>query len=123
MGRLDAERDALPVELAGLGVFPGSPAAVWAAPVVTETLLARQAALATGVPDARCHGHCEHGRWAPHVRSGHAEAPGRAVEVPAPLWRGPLRGRLDQLELVRFRPVAVLRSAPSGRRAAGAHPR
>src|SRR5688572_22548207 len=35
----------LPITLAGLGVFPGDPPVVWAAPVVTEALLARHAAL------------------------------------------------------------------------------
>ena len=95
--------------LAGFGVFPGSPAAVWAAPVVTETLLARQAAL-VAAQAAPCHGHHRPGHWVPHVTLGHAEAPGRAVELLAPLWRGPLCGRLDRLELVRFRPVSVLRS-------------
>jgi len=34
--------------------------------------------------------------------------------VLAPLWRGPVSGRLDRLELVRFRPVEALRSLPLG---------
>src|SRR3712207_1159984 len=53
--RFGAEWGALPVALAGLGVFPGAPAVVWAAPVVTEALLARQAALVAAVPEAPCH--------------------------------------------------------------------
>jgi hypothetical protein len=78
---------------------------------VTGELLARQAALVAAVPDTACHEHHRPGRWVPHVTLGHAEAPGRGLEALAPLWRGPIRGRLDRLELVRFRPVAVLRSA------------
>ena len=111
VGRFGVEWHALPVELAGFGVFPGAPAAVWAAPVVTGDLLERQSALVATVPGTLCHEHYRPGRWVPHVTLGHTDAPGRALEALAPLWRGPVRGRLDRLELVRFRPVAVLRSA------------
>lgn len=109
--RFGAEWGAFPVDLAGFGVFPGSPAVVWAAPVATETLLARQAALvaAAGTPP---HEHYRPGRWMPHVTLGRTDAPGRAVEVLAPLWRGALSGRFRSLEVVGFRPVVVLRSLP-----------
>ena len=84
---------------------------------MTETLLARQAALvaALGAPP---HEHYRPGHWVPHVTLGHADALGRAMETLAPLWRGPVSGRLNRLELVRFRPVAVLRSLPLGRASA-----
>ena len=112
VARFGGEWDALPVVLAGFGVFPGAPAVVWAAPVATGTLLARQAALVAAVPEAPCHGHYRPGHWVPHVMLGQAEAPGRALEVLTPLWRGALPGRLHGLDLVRFRPVVVLRSLP-----------
>ncbi len=110
--RFGAEWGALPVALAGFGVFPGAPAAVWAVPVVTETLLARQAALVEAVPGAPCHEHYRPGRWVPHVTLGQTDAPGRALEVLAPLWRGARTGRLHALDLVRFRPVVLLRNLP-----------
>ncbi len=110
--RFGAEWGALPATLAGFGVFPGAPAVVWAAPVVTGELLARQAALVAAVPDTACHEHHRPGRWVPHVTLGQVEAPGRALEMLAPLWRGPTSGWLDRLKLVRFRPVEVLRGLP-----------
>ncbi len=108
VARFGAEWDALPVEFAGFGVFPGAPAVVWAVPVAAEALLARQAALVAAVPGAPPQAHWRPGRWVPHATLG------RAVEVLAPLWRGPFSGRLDRLELVRFRPAAVLRGSPLG---------
>ena len=114
VGRFGAEWDALPVALAGFGVFPGTPAVVWAAPVATEALLARKAALVAAVPDAPCHPHHRPGDWVPHATLGRTDALGRAMEVLAALWRGPISGRLHRLELVRFPPVAVLRGAPLG---------
>ncbi|CAA9226745.1 MAG: hypothetical protein AVDCRST_MAG04-906 [uncultured Acetobacteraceae bacterium] len=112
--RFGAEWDAMPVALAGFGVFPGAPAVLWAAPVVTGALLARHAALVAAVPDTPCHPHYQPGRWMPHVTLGQTDAPGRGLEVLAPLWREARPGRLDRLELVRFRPVSVLRSLPFG---------
>ena len=91
VGRFGAEWDALPVALAGFGVFPGAPAVVWAVPVATETLLARQTALVAAVTGAPCHEHYRPGRWVPHVTLGQTDAPGRALEVLASLWRGRCR--------------------------------
>jgi 2'-5' RNA ligase len=112
--RFGAAWDALPVSLAGWGVFPGEPAVLWMAPVTTAALLARQAGLVAAVPDAAPHAHFVPGHWVPHVTLGRTGAIGRAMEVLAPRWPGPLAGRLDRLELVRFRPVTVLRSLPLG---------
>ncbi len=110
--RFAAEWDALPLALAGLGVFPGAPAVVWAAPVVTEALLARQAALVAAVPGVPCHEHFRPGHWVPHVTLGRTDAPGRALEALAPLWRGAVLGRLHGIDAVHFRPVVVLQSLP-----------
>lgn len=100
------------VAFAGFGVFPGDPAVVWAAPVVTVALLERQAALVAAVPELPCHEHNRPGRWVPHATLGQTGAPGRALALLAPLWPGPFSGRLDRLELARFRPVEVLWSVP-----------
>lgn len=114
VARFGAEWGASPVEFAGFGVFPGAPAVVWAAPVVTGALLARQAALVAAVPGAPPEAHWRPGCWVPHTTLGRADALGRAMGVLAPFWPGPFSGRLDRLELVRFPPVAVLRSLSLG---------
>lgn len=104
--------DALPVTLAGLGVFPGEPAVVWAAPVATEALLARQRALHAALAAFPVHAHYQPGAWVPHVtlsKDGGAPA-SRIVEAATAAWDGPISGWLDRLELVRFRPVEILRS-------------
>ncbi|EFH09373.1 2'-5' RNA ligase family protein [Teichococcus cervicalis] len=115
----------LGVTLAGLGVFPGAPPVVWAAPVVTPPLLARHAALHAALraarPDCLVHEHYRPGAWVPHVtlsqRSGGAAGP--LVEAAGSAWRGPIRAICRRLELVRFPPVAVLRSEPLAAAAAG----
>ncbi|MBR0666132.1 hypothetical protein GXW71_17360 [Roseomonas hellenica] len=48
----------------------------------------------------------------PHVtlsKEGQASA-ARTIEVATAAWEEPIIGRLDRLELVRFRPVEILRS-------------
>lgn len=105
--------DALPVTLAGLGVFPGEPAVVWAAPVATEALLARQCALHAALAGFPVHAHYQPGAWVPHVtlsKDGAAPAD-RVIAAASAAWDGPISGLLDRLELVRFRPVEILRSA------------
>ena len=113
--RFGAAWDALPFAPAGFGVFPGAPAVLWVAPVVTGATLARQAELVEAVPDAPCHPLYRPGQWVPHVTLGQTAFPGRALEVLAPLWREARSGRLHRIELVRFRPVSVLRGLPLGR--------
>jgi 2'-5' RNA ligase len=101
---------ALPVTLSGLGVFPSPSAALWAAPVVTPELLARHAAVQAALPDLQPHAHYRLGAWMPHVTlSGALDNPAPALSVLLSVWQ-PLAGRLDRLELVRFRPVVVLQS-------------
>lgn len=105
---------ALPVHLAGLGLFPGDSPVLWAAPVVTEALLARHAALHAALPAALRHPHCRPGaRRVPHVtlRQGGRIPPERTIARLAPLWTGPIPGKADRVELVRFPPPAVLWSA------------
>lgn len=103
---------ALPVTLAGLGIFPGSAAILWAAPVVTTSLLARHAALHAALPGLLPHPHYRPDAWVPHVTlSGGLADPAAALAVLLPLWR-PVTGLLDRVDLVRFRPVEVLHSRP-----------
>jgi 2'-5' RNA ligase len=101
-----------PVVLAGLGVFPGAPPVIWAAPVVTADLLSRHAELHSALASFRVHAHYGPGFWVPHVtlsQEGSASA-ARAVEAAGSAWRGPIKATLERMELVRFRPVEVLRS-------------
>ncbi len=49
--------DTLPIALSGLGLFPGPPAILFAAPVMTSALLARQAELLALLPDLPMHPH------------------------------------------------------------------
>jgi 2'-5' RNA ligase len=101
---------ALPISLASFGLFPGDPAVVFLAPVVTAALLARHGELLASLggdavdPLYRC------GHWVPHVTlAGDLSDPAAAMAMPgAPAF--PITAVLDTLEVVRFRPVNVLAS-------------
>lgn len=100
------------VVLAGIGIFPGTPPVVWAAPAVTQSLLASHAALLESLAPFTVHPHYRPGNWVPHVtlsQNGPSSA-ARAVEVLASAWDGPICTRLERVELVRFLPVETLRS-------------
>lgn len=112
--RLSGEWDALPLSLAGFGLFPGAPAVLWLAPVVTSMLLARQAALVAAVPNADRHEPYRPEHWIAHVTLGQAGAPACALQALTPLWRGAVTGRLDRTDLVRFQPAEVARRLPLG---------
>ncbi len=100
----------LPIAMAGFGVFPGTFSILWAAPIVNPELLARQTELQSELAGLPVHPHYRSGAWVPHVTlSGALRDPGRALAVLIPQWR-PINGILDQLDLVRFRPVEVLHS-------------
>jgi 2'-5' RNA ligase len=102
----------LPVTLAGLGIFPAPSPILWAAPVVTQALLLRHAALQAALPGLTPQAHYRPNAWLPHVTlSGTLADPGVALAVLLPLWR-PVTGLLDRVDLVRFRPVDVLYSRP-----------
>ncbi len=101
---------ALPVTLSGFGLFPKPSAILWAAPVVTPVLVARHAAVHAALTALRVDPHYCLNAWVPHVTlSGALSDPGRALAALLPLWR-PLTGLLDQVDLVRYRPVEVLQS-------------
>ena len=99
------------VTLAGLGVFPGAPPVVWVAPAVTGELLARHAALHEGLAAFAVHPHYQRNHWVPHVTlsQGGPSSAARAAEVVTSIWDGPIRARFEQVELVRFQPVEILR--------------
>jgi 2'-5' RNA ligase len=114
VGRIARCWDALPVTLAGLGIFPGSSSSIWAAPVVTAEMLARQSALRAALQGIEVHSHYRSGHWVPHITlSGALRDPGRAVTALATRWQ-PFRGSLDRLDLLHFRPVEVLESHALG---------
>ena len=101
-----------PMTLAGLGIFPGTPAVVWAAPIPTTILLTRHAELYEALTPFGVHEHYAPGAWVPHVtltKEGSVLA-AKSVEVAAGAWRGPIAITIERVELVHFRPVNVLRS-------------
>ena len=103
---------AVPISLSGLGVFPGFRSILWAAPVVTQQLLAVQMELQAAMPELSVDAHYRTGAWVPHVTlSGPLADPARAIAALMPLWQ-PLTGNLDRLDLVRFRPVNLIASIP-----------
>ncbi len=105
----------VPIVVAGYGVFPAS-GVVSAAPIVTSILLDRHARIHAALADLRCRPDYRPGLWMPHVtltEGGHP-SPADALRVITPLWTGPISGRGDRLELVRFPPVDVLWSRALG---------
>src|ERR1700722_18280456 len=100
----------LPFELVSLGLFPGIPATLFLAPVVTPALLERHAGLLRCVATERVDPHYEVGHWVPHVTlAGGLANPPAAVAAVDPS-RLPINCTLDRLEVVRFRPIAILAS-------------
>jgi 2'-5' RNA ligase len=99
---------ALPVVLASLGIFPGPAPVLFAAPVPSPALLDRHRALC-GLLPAGIDPHYRPGAWVPHVTLARDVA-GRLLDIARAAWDGPVAGRLDRVELVRFPPVAVLES-------------
>jgi 2'-5' RNA ligase len=107
VGRLAARWTSLPVTLGGFGVFPRPVPVLWAAPVVTVDLLARQAEALAELALLAPHPHDAPGAWVPHVTlSAGLADPARALATLLPLWR-PLGGMLDRIDLLRFRPVEI----------------
>lgn len=108
--RLGSQWPALAFGLSGCGIFPGPPAILFAAPVATQALLARQAEMVEALPDFPVSVHYRSGHWVPHVTlSGPLRQPETALAAVLPLWR-PIDGALVGLDLVRFRPIEVLAS-------------
>lgn len=108
--------DALPITLAGLGIFTSPSPTVWAAPAACATLIARQGRLIEALSQLEVAPHYRVGAWVPHITLCHqpeALTP-HAIAAAVTAWDGPIEGSLDVAELVRFSPVAVLRSVRLG---------
>ncbi|MGL4964030.1 MAG: 2'-5' RNA ligase family protein [Inquilinus sp.] len=118
--RFAALQPACDIQLSSLGLFPGPPAVLFAAPVVAAELLDLYGRLhhaaARFVP--HCWVHYLPGDWVPHVTLGEGMRP---ALVPAAIgnaiaaWQ-PRAAVLNRLSLVRFHPVELLWStalAPS----------
>ena len=108
-----AERQpTLAIQLASLGLFPGPPAVLFAAPVVSAELLVLHRAYhqATWASGPRCWAHYLPEAWVPHVTIGEDL---RLATVPTALrnaiaaWR-PRPAVLHRISLVRFHPVEIL---------------
>lgn len=112
--RFAATMRAVPIVLAGLGVFTRPNGVLYVAPVVTETLLALHRrfhdALAQWSND--CWEHYRPSHWVPHVTLAMEKEGGnggleQALAIVRRHWR-PGPARLDAVRLVRFRPVETL---------------
>lgn len=100
----------LPLHCPALGVFPGTPATLFAAPTVTEDLLELHADLLRRLPAQQVHPHYRSGSWFPHITladdlpAAHvADAMASALEV-----FQPVAAELVRVDVVHFRPVTVL---------------
>jgi 2'-5' RNA ligase len=112
MDRIDgtvASWECLPIVLAGIGIFPGPSPVVWAAPVVTERLVALPARSAWPVKRPP---HYLPGAWMPHVTLSQPTSVSlvRVVKEALSAWRGPIEGEANRVEFVQFHPVKLLRS-------------
>jgi 2'-5' RNA ligase len=104
--------EAVPIVLAGLGIFPSTPPVVWAAPVVTERLLTLHIKLHSALGPLGVHPHHRPGAWMPHVTlSQHGRSStALLVEAAALAWPGPISGEANRIDFLRLHPVNVLRS-------------
>ncbi len=99
-----------PLRFAGFGVFPGPPAVLWLAPVPDPGLLGLQRELCNALPAAQLHPHYRPGAWVPHATLAEDLTLSGLAEALASVSDGwsPFAGTLEQVDLVRFRPVSVL---------------
>lgn len=104
---LALQQHPLPVTFPSLGVFPGRPAVLILAPVVTPDLLAIQRGLLDMLPSGEVDRHYQPGHWVPHLTLADdladAASAVAAVSMPSP----PISGVLDRIDLVHFRPVDI----------------
>jgi 2'-5' RNA ligase len=115
MDRIDgtvASWECLPIVLAGIGIFPGPSPVVWAAPVVTERLVALHRTLHALLGQSNVHPHYLPGAWMPHVTLSQPTSISlvRVVKEALSAWRGPIEGEANRVEFVQFHPVKLLRS-------------
>lgn len=101
LGRLD-------IKIGHLGVFTGTPTYLFAAPVVTRSLLALHETVLEALPSGQVHPHHQTGFWVPHITLATLrEKPETALDLAMSAF-DPLEGCLAALDLVRFPPVEGL---------------
>lgn len=107
-----ASWECLPIVLAAIGIFPGPSPVVWAAPVVTERLVALHRTLHALFGQSNVHPHYLPGAWMPHVTLSQPTSASlaRVVKEALSAWRGPIEGEANRVEFVQFHPVILLRS-------------
>jgi 2'-5' RNA ligase len=101
-----------PVQLYGLGAFPGQPFVFWAAPIVTQELLSLHATVLAAFAHLPVHHHYGTEAWVPHVTLTQStkNRPARIFETVVSAWKGPIQGHATKLELVEFPPARMLSS-------------
>ena len=102
----------LAVTLSGLAVFPSAPSVLWVVPTTRLELLTQHRDLLASLSDIDVDPYYRADAWIPHLTlSDSVENAAAALTAVLPLWRT-THGTLVQVDLVRFRPVELLRSFP-----------
>lgn len=102
---------ARPIAFAGFGLFPGAPSVLFLAPVPDAALLGAHADLHRRLPPGG-HAHYAPGAWVPHATLA-ADLPDAAPALAALAGMAlPPAAPPASVDLVRFRPVEVLRRRP-----------
>ncbi|MBP5857629.1 2'-5' RNA ligase family protein [Marivibrio halodurans] len=97
-----------PIKISHVGVFPGKPAYIFLAPVVTEDLLTLHDTLVRVFPTDTVHMHHRVGNWVPHITVGAALRNIGGIMDRAHDMTTTLHGRTAEAELVQFPPVHVI---------------
>lgn len=107
-----ADWSCLKVSLTGFGMFPAARSVVFVQPAASATLRTWQAELHTALAALSGDPHYTPQAWVPHITLGSAADPAAALAVLTPLWCGPVAAQFTHADLVRFRPVDILRRIP-----------
>lgn len=102
----------IPVGISHLGIFPGSPAYVFLAPVVTRPLLDLHRQIIETLSGPVIHEHYLVGNWVPHITLATIDKKPEAAAKAALHGMTAHRGHIAAIELVRFPPVQTLASFP-----------
>jgi 2'-5' RNA ligase len=102
----------MPITLSGILVFPGDPSVISLASVPSADLLARHASLHRALIGFPCHPGYRIGEWLPHVALAAAYTVANVVNVLTAIWKGPIVGWADSVDLVRLDTVEVLSHRP-----------
>jgi 2'-5' RNA ligase len=100
------------IKLASLGNFPGTPATLFLAPVVTLALLAMHTELLNWLEGEPIDPHYQSENWVPHVTLASDLIDSTAAAAALGPLQLPVDAVLDKVDVVRFRPVEVLASHP-----------